>query len=177
MSKQSSCLFLFCLVRYSSTFSVLHQNYNKIAIAFEFICLSSIIHVFFVPLLAKFYLLILIGHSYFRWPVLHLGAEQLRPAGPGERMPLTSHATACQISWWDSLGTGCCWWGSQLCPVSLRSCVWLGKEQLRAAGLKWWTRYEKVYRLFFAKHGFYFCSNHIPCGIWFLSWCTPFVRE
>lgn len=78
----------------------------------------------------------------FRWPVLHMGAEQLRSAGLGQRMSLPSQSTACQVSRWDPFGSGCCRRSPQFCPFSLRSCVWLGEEQLRTAGTKWWTRYE-----------------------------------
>lgn len=78
----------------------------------------------------------------FRWPVLHLGAEQLWSAGLGQRMSLPSQSTACQVSRRDPFGSGCCRWSPQFCPFSLRSCVWLGEEQLRTAGTKWWTRYE-----------------------------------
>lgn len=78
----------------------------------------------------------------FRWPVLHMGAEQLRSAGLGQRMSLPSQSTASQVSRWDPFGSGCCRWSPQFCPFSLRSCVWLGEEQLRTAGTKWWTRYE-----------------------------------
>lgn len=77
----------------------------------------------------------------FRWPVLHMGAEQLWSAGLGQRMSLPSQSTTCQVSWWDPFGSGCGRWSPQFCPLSLRSCVWLGKEQLRTAGTKWWTRY------------------------------------
>lgn len=77
----------------------------------------------------------------FRWPVLHMGTEQLWSVGLGERVSLPSKSTACQVSWWDPFGPGCCRWSPQFCPLSLRSCVWLGKEQLRTAGTKWWTRY------------------------------------
>lgn len=79
--------------------------------------------------------------SYFRWPVLHMGAKQLWSAGLGQRMSLPSQSTTCQVSWWDPFGSGCCRWSPQFCPLSLRSCVWLGEEQLRTAGTKWWTRY------------------------------------
>lgn len=77
----------------------------------------------------------------FRWPVLHMGAEQLWSAGLGQGMPFPSQSTACQVSGWDPFGSGCCRRSPQLCPFSLRSCLWLGEEQLRTAGTKWWTRY------------------------------------
>ena len=57
-----------------------------------------------------------------------MGEKQPWAVGPGEGVPFPSQSTEGEVPGGDPAGAGGRRRGPQLCPVTLRSCIWLGDE-------------------------------------------------
>lgn len=75
--------------------------------------------------------------SFLRRPSLLLGPESIWTTWAGNKRTKYFHTPNHSVSAGHSICPDICRWRPQLCPHPLRSCVWLGAQQVWSAGSQW----------------------------------------